>query len=443
MLARKLRGRSALLLALWLFISALTYLSSHGLKSDILHHLPWTRGPPHPTYRPRRAVTPPIVDNFPLAASAQSSLDLPPVPTYNQPPNPHVPENTPLFIGFTRNWLLLQQTVVSYITAGWPPEDIYVVENTGTMSSNKNSRLTLQNPFYLDYNRLTKVYGVNVISTPTYLTFTQLQNFYLNVAIEKEWDYYFWGHMDVVAISEEDHRDPDTGKYASLYERTVKDLRHTLSPDYAVDQEGRPQRWATKFYAYDRMALVNRHAYEEVGGWDFQIPYYGSDCDMTERLAMAGFWQEDVKTGLIYDIGAPLDDLLVLYRRKAPHRDATLTTSTDPVEPQISLPPVAWGSKDDQSSPTYFDLTRLLHTMQTRKNNDIRGRNVWQASQTGGQGEPFYRDPEGFDKAIKMTIEFGRTVMSEKWGHRGCDLRANGLGLGDEWRVERDSYWND
>jgi hypothetical protein len=435
MLARKFRGRSAFLLAIWLFISVFTYLKSHGLRIGLPHHLPWTRGPPHPTYRPRREAAPPIVDNFPLAAIAQSSSDLPPLPAYNQPPNPHVPERTPLFIGFTRNWLLLQQTVVSYITAGWPPEDIYVVENTGTMSSNKNARLTLQNPFYLDYNRLTKVYNVKVISTPTYLTFAQLQNFYLNLAIEKEWDYYFWGHMDVIAISEEDYRDPKTGKYMSLYERTVADLRHTLSPDYAVDSGGRTQRWATKFYAYDRVALVNRHAYEEVGAWDFQIPYYGSDCDMTERLAMAGFWQEDVKTGLIYDIGAPLDDLLVLYRRKAP--------STPSPTNEGPLPPASWGSEDDQASPSYHDLTNLLHKMQTRKNNDVRGRNIWQASQTGGQGEPFYRDPEGFDRAVKMTIEFGRAVMSEKWGHRGCDLRDNGLRLGDEWRVERDRYWDD
>lgn len=66
----------------------------------------------------------PIVDNFPLAAKARSKSDLPPVPSWNRPPKKHVDEKTPLFIGFTRNWRLLQQVVVSYITAGWPPEDV-------------------------------------------------------------------------------------------------------------------------------------------------------------------------------------------------------------------------------------------------------------------------------------------------------------------------------
>lgn len=436
MLARKLRGRSVIILTIWLFVSVFIYLSSHGLRIRLPHCYPWTRGPPHPTYRPRSEPRPAIVDNFALAALARSSSDLPPIPTYNQPPDPHIVESTPLFIGFTRNWLLLQQTVVSYITAGWPPEDVYIIENTGTMTSNRHARLTLQNPFYLNHTRLTTIYGVNIISTPTYLTFTQLQNFYLNYAIEHDWNHYFWGHMDVVAISEEDYKHPDTGAYMSLYGRTVHDLRHTISPSYSLNPDGTPRKWASKFYAYDRIALVNRHAYEEVGGWDFQIPYYGSDCDMSERLAMAGFWQEDAHTGLIYDIGTPLEDLLVLYRRFAP-------SSPGPTGPNpISLPPV-WGNQDEKGSPLYHDLLTHLYTLQTRKNNDIRGRNYWQAEQTGGQGEPFYRDAEGFDRAVKMGIQFGRDMMAEKWGHRGCDLRANGLGKGDEWRVERDRYWND
>ncbi len=44
--------------------------------------------------------------------------------------------DTPLFIGFTTNWLMLQQAIVSYIAAGWPPSQIYVMENTGVMDSN-------------------------------------------------------------------------------------------------------------------------------------------------------------------------------------------------------------------------------------------------------------------------------------------------------------------
>jgi hypothetical protein len=139
--------------------------------------------PDHPKYKPKPVSTlPPIVDNFPLAAAAHSSSELPPIPPWNEPPSPHVPEKTPLFIGFTRNWRLLQQTVVSYITAGWPPEDIYIIENTGTMKSNELGLLSIQNPFFLNHTRL-HLFGVNIVITPTLLSFSQLQNFYIWMAI--------------------------------------------------------------------------------------------------------------------------------------------------------------------------------------------------------------------------------------------------------------------
>jgi hypothetical protein len=68
-----------------------------------------------------------------------------------------------LFVGFTRNWPQLLQCVVSYIAAGWPPEDIHVVENTGAMHANREGELTLQNPFYLNHTQLAML-GVKVIT---------------------------------------------------------------------------------------------------------------------------------------------------------------------------------------------------------------------------------------------------------------------------------------
>lgn len=56
----------------------------------------------------------------------------------------------------------------------------------------------------------------------------------------------------------------------------------------------------------------------------------------------------------------------------------------------------------------------------------------------GGQGEPFYRDPEGFEKGILMWMDFGRDVFREKWGRGPCDLREAGLVEGDAWRVVKD-----
>ncbi|KAK3062765.1 hypothetical protein LTS18_003409, partial [Coniosporium uncinatum] len=63
------------------------------------------------------------------------------------------------------------------------------------------------------------------------------------------------------------------------------------------------------------------------------------------------------------------------------------------------------------------------------------------AAQSGGQGEPFYRDIDGFETSLYMTFQHGQNVMAEKWGHRGCNLRAVGLGKDDQWRVHRDWDW--
>jgi hypothetical protein len=289
------------------------------------------------------------------------------------------------------------------------------------MNANELGKLTLQNQFYLDHHRLTHIFGVNVISTPAYLSFAQLQNFYLHTAIQQNFTHYFWGHMDVAAVSEEDYEDPDTQQYESLYMRTVKQLRFNLDPSYP--------RWAIKFFAYDRLALINRAAFEDVGGWDSMIPYYGTDCDMHERLAMAEYRMDDARTGLVYDLGTSVDDLYVYYRRKS------IDSKFDEEDVKIRR---AVGDEDERASPAYHELTRQLDGMQNFKNGDTRGRNFWQASQSGGQGEPYYVDPEGFETAVKMTIEHGRQVMAEKWGHRGCDLRGSGLTTGDAWRVSRD-----
>jgi hypothetical protein len=370
-----------------------------------------------PTYKNRIDNYPqgPVLDNFPLAAGAKSPDALPRIPAWNAPPKQHVPEKTPLFIGFTRNWPILQQAVVSYITAGWPPSDIYVVENTGTMDANQQGQLSFQNPFYIDYRRLTEIFGVNVIRTPTYLSFAQLQNFFLSEAITQNYSAYFWSHMDVVAMSDEEtpSLSPDSTAHKSLYLRAVGVLRERLSLSYMPPGN----KWAIVFFAYDHLALVHTRAYIDVGGWDTMIPYYMTDCDMHSRLRMAGWETSDAHVGSVYDIADSLPDLLALYR----------TTGEGNAAPQTG-------------DAVYKNLRDECDELQRIKNEnkDGKGRNTWQGLQRGGQGEPWYKDPEGFEDALWMAVEFGKTVYAEKWGHRDCDLEDVGLRLGDEWKVEKD-----
>ena len=361
---------------------------------------------PTPLYKPISTATPtPIIDAFPLAASATSPADLPPVPSWNTPPTPHVNESTPLFIGFTRNWPLLQQTVASYITAGWPPEDIYVIENTGVMHSNSHNLLTLQNPFYLDHRRLTNVFGVNVVSTPTLFTFAQLQNFYTFTALENNWSHYWWAHMDTVVLSDEEW----TGEpYKSLYLRAVDVLRETLDPAWGP--------LATRWFAYDKLALVRTQAFVDIGGWDTMIPFYMTDCDMHERLWMRNFRIENAEAGRVWDVDTSLDNLERLYKR-----------GSDLSKPEVQ-----------RNSANYQELVHSLNVLQDIKSNAPGGRNTWQARQRGGQGEPFYRDPEGFEKGIWLWMDFGRDVYMEKWGRGKCDLREAGLVEEDAWRLVKD-----
>lgn len=118
---------------------------------------------PKPARKPAYPAGPPVPDPFPLL-SAHPAADVLRAPAVNRggADEEHYPEATPLLIGFTRNWPQLLQCVVSYVAAGWPPGDIYVVENTGAMRANTEGRLTLQNPFYLNHTQLGML-GVNVL----------------------------------------------------------------------------------------------------------------------------------------------------------------------------------------------------------------------------------------------------------------------------------------
>jgi hypothetical protein len=383
--------------------------------------------PHRPKYKDKSDVKPipPISDNFPLAAGLTKG-QLPNLPSWNKPPTNHVLEKTPLFIGFTRNWPLLQQSVLSYITAGWPPEDIYVVDNTGTMRSNfpPNPKLTLQNPFFINVPRLTDVFQVNVIATPTLLTFAQLQNFYLYTAMEMGWDYFFWSHMDVIALTEEKY---EGQPFRSLYLRAVDKLREATSPDYLREPDGTKPDWAIHFFAYDWLALNNVESFMKVGGWDTFISYYKTDCDMHSRFEMHGTKMPSVGIGRVSDVGSSID-LSLLFRRKV-----------DPQNPPKTFEELDNLPQDDRGGEGFETLTDIVGKAAERKISGEDGsRNSWQVTQTGGQGEPFYRDPQGFEFALQQAIECGKVAYDEKWGHRDCGLTGAGLNWTDAWQVEHD-----
>jgi hypothetical protein len=82
---------------------------------------------------------------------------------------------------------------------------MHIFEMRAQLRSNELGLLALQNPFYLNHTSIRlHMYGVNIITIPTPLSFSRLENFYLWTAIQHTYTTYFWGHMDVVAVSFED-----------------------------------------------------------------------------------------------------------------------------------------------------------------------------------------------------------------------------------------------
>ncbi|KAH7025810.1 uncharacterized protein B0I36DRAFT_249247 [Microdochium trichocladiopsis] len=442
-------------------------------------------GHPAPKMKPVPThVPPPIRDPFPLLERGERP---PPIPSYNVPRHEmhheygldYVP---PLFIGFTRQWPMLLQCVVSYITAGWPPESIIVVENTGVQFSNRQGKLSLQNPFYLNHAVLKRL-GVTVLQTPVLLTFSQMQNFFLSEAHNRAWPYYFYSHQDSLVYSFEDGADtvhrpgdrefefydddekhdimnpPAAGKkgYRTIYENALRELNTTLD---------REDHWAFRWFQYDHLTLVNREAMDAVGGWDNLMPYYGSDCDMNARLAMDGWTMKHRRIGIINDVSTVLDDLIVLYRDKnvepkwtdpnppeekpkeegkaeekpKQEEEQEAAASTDEAAAAAAAAAAGATSEAIEGSLSYFrKLVKTGNDMGKYKYRDDEWRNTWQLSQRGGQGEPYYYNSDGFAQSFWILAEAGREVYRQKWGHGGCDLvQETALIPSDAWLVEPD-----
>jgi len=436
-----------LLLLFSIFLILLTFqVNPSDIRSQLpsLHRDPAPDGPrykPAPTYTP-----PPVVDPFPALATSKP----PPIPSWNVPaPDLHnttfgLPLAPPLLIGFTRSWPTLLQAVVSYLTAGWPAEQLFVVENTGAGGANARGRLTLQNPFYLDHERLAKL-GVAVIATPTLLTFAQLQNFYIATARARGWPYFLWSHMDVVALSAEDGLagiSPPAASGAAAY----KPLYHRACEVTAQVMRESPERWAGNFFAYDYLMLVNPTAFEAVGAWDSYIPYYLTDCDIYQRLGMAGWKFTTYEAGAIADINTVLDDLRVLYRDKSvkpswrdpnppPERRAASGAARSAAGAHNNTTDASGSGSQDIE---YFRaLVRTVEEMGKYKTSE-RWRNTWREGQRGGFNEEYYYDPLGFAEAFDVINEAGREVYRRKWGTDSCDLHGKHRELWDQWRVLRD-----
>jgi hypothetical protein len=381
---------------------------------------------------------------------------------------------------------MLRQAVLSYIAAGWPRNDIVIVDNTGTMDANNKGLLTEANPFFLDYDLFRRRYGVAILQTPTLLNFAQLQNFFLRTAVARNWPFYFWSHMDVAVLSAEDvspfksfyHRvidvldsvgldqyattppdpdisDPDqTEDHASpakLARGVEKLLTNLPNPVEHLKKRYKRRQWAIKFFDFDNLALVNVEAWRRIGPWDVFIPYYNTDCDAYARIKMHGYRKDDVQAGYVFDIAGVVEDPELRFFPGESQADR----SKWGVAPEGPEPP--GGSLN---SNRFQWLKGELQEMMDRKNSNEMGRNTWQGvSQLGTSRklpEQWSYDSQAFQTAWWAMADYGRAMYIKKWGTLECDLPEVNKTLKDAWlseylqegsepykeRMEEEDYWN-
>lgn len=117
------------------------------------------------------------------------------------------------------------------------------------------------------------------------------------------------------------------------------------------------------------------------------------------------------------------------------------TTSSRPRREPRSPKPEPSENDPDPGLAKFLALENVAYAMDRYKHTGERERYVWQMGQRGGQGEPFYYNPQGLQDAIEIMIETGRKIYRAKWGHKDCDL-INGakVGIEDQWMVEKDYF---
>lgn len=96
------------------------------------------------------------------------------------------------------------------------------------------------------------------------LTFSQTQNLMLELASKTKKPFYFFMHSDA---------EDNGGILDKLF-------------DMAMIQR---DKWGVIFTSYDALACYNTEAFQAVGGWDENLKWYRSECDMYRRLRLAGY----------------------------------------------------------------------------------------------------------------------------------------------------------
>ena len=105
------------------------------------------------------------------------------------------------------------------------------------------------------------------LEPPVPLTFSQTQNWFINVSVQRKVPFYLFLHSDAEAEGD-----------------TVQRLV-AMANAYTTQK----RKWGAIFTNYDALAAFNVEAMIAVGGWDPMLSWYLSDCDLYRRIRLAGY----------------------------------------------------------------------------------------------------------------------------------------------------------
>ncbi|KAK9901260.1 hypothetical protein WJX75_002993 [Coccomyxa subellipsoidea] len=161
-----------------------------------------------------------------------------------------------LFVIYSWNYEVLLTSVEGYRAAGFG-DSLIIIDNS------PDRRI-------VGDDRIKGMVG-EVIATRARLTFSQSQNYIADIAIEREYEYYFWGHSDVVVFPQN-----TTTSFADVAV-TCAEAAMSAKPN-----------WGIMYFMYDWFSAIRTDLVRQVQ-YDTFITVYMSDCDFYPRVRAAGF----------------------------------------------------------------------------------------------------------------------------------------------------------
>lgn len=109
--------------------------------------------------------------------------------------------------------------------------------------------------------------NATVMTPPVPLTFTQSQNWMLEISKQRAVQFYIWTHCDALLNPE------------SIYQLEATAIAECFAGT----------KWGVIYTYYDILSACNVEAMGAVGGYDTLFFDYASDCDFYHRLDLAGY----------------------------------------------------------------------------------------------------------------------------------------------------------